>query len=74
MQKNLSEVARLRAQIALECEAIRRVFEEPALVASHAAIDARYRKLGTHQSELEQQIGEQEATQTLFEIYQHVVG
>ncbi len=74
MQENQSEVAWLRAQITLECEAIRRVLEEPACVASHAAIHTRYRNLGTHQSALESQVGEQEATSVLVEIYQQVVG
>ena len=40
-----SDVARLREQIDLECQAIRWVFEESAIVASHQAIDARYRNL-----------------------------
>ena len=74
MQEYKSEVARIRAQIELECQAIRRVFEEPAIVASHAAIDARYRNLGIHQEALEQHIGEQEARETLVDIYQKVVG
>ena len=74
MQEYKSEVARIRAQIELECQAIRRVFEEPAIVASHAAIDARYRNLGIHQEAFEQHIGEQEARETLVDIYQSVVG
>ncbi len=74
MQEYKSEVARIRAQIELECQAIRRVFEEPAICASHAAIDARYRNLGTHQEALEQHVGEQEARETVVNIYQKVVG
>jgi len=74
MQEYRSEVARIRAQIELECEAIRRVFEQPAKYASHAAIDARYRNLGTHQEALEKHLGEQEAVQTVTDIYQKVVG
>ena len=74
MQEYKSEVARIRAQIELECQAIRRVFEEPAIVASHAAIDARYRNLGTHQTALELHIGEREARETIVNIYQEVVG
>ncbi len=74
MQEYKSEVARIRAQIELECQAIRRVFEEPAICASHASIDARYRNLGTHQEALEQHVGEQEARETLVDIYQKVVG
>ena len=74
MQEYKSDVARIRVLIELECQAIRRVFEEPAIVASHAAIDARYRNLGTHQEDLEQHVGEQEARETIFDIYQRVVG
>lgn len=74
MQEYKSDVARIRAQIELECQAIRRVFEEPAIVASHAAIDARYRNLGIHQEALEQHIGEQGAREILVDIYQRVVG
>lgn len=74
MQEYRSEVARIRAQIELECQAIRRVFEEPAKYASHAAIDARYRNLGTHQEALEQHIGEREAREAVVDIYQKVVG
>ena len=74
MQEYKSEVARIRAQIELECQAIRRVFEEPAIVASHAAIDARYRNLGKHQEALKQHLGEQEALDAIVDIYQRVVG
>ncbi len=74
MQEYKSEVARIRAQIELECQAIRRVFEEPAIIASHAAIDARYRNLGTHQAALEKHVGEREARETVVNIYQAVVG
>ena len=74
MQEYKSDVARIRALIELECEAIRRVFDEPAIYASHAAIDARYRNLNTHQNALQQHVGEQEATQVLVDIYQKVVG
>ena len=74
MQEYKSDVARIRALIELECEAIRRVFEEPAIYASHAAIDARYRNLGMHQDALQQHVGEQEATLTIVDIYEKIVG
>ncbi|GAC1634656.1 MAG: hypothetical protein NVS4B7_21250 [Ktedonobacteraceae bacterium] len=74
MQEYKSEVARIRAQIELECEAIRRVFEEPARYASHSAIDARYRNLGMHQDTLELHVGGKEAILAVVEIYQRVVG
>lgn len=74
MQEYKSEVARIRIQIELECQSIRRVFEEPSIVASHASIEARYRNLGVHQQSLEQHMGEQEALETMVDIYQRVVG
>ena len=69
-----SEVARLRERIDLECQAIRRVFEEPAIVASHSAIEARYRNLDGFAQELTPLIGKEEATKVLVEIYIEVVG
>ena len=68
-----SEVVRLREQIDLECQAIRRVFEEPAIVASHQSIDARYRNLHTLTEQLEPLVGKREATATLMDIYHTVV-
>jgi len=72
--ENKSEVARVRERIELECQAIRRVFEEPAIVASHASIEARYRNLGGLAQELEPLVGKEEATDVLLEIYNEVVG
>ena len=68
-----SEVVRLREQIDLECQAIRRVFEEPAIVASHQSIDARYRNLHTLTEKLEPLVGKREATAALMDIYHTVV-
>jgi len=68
-----SEVVRLREQIDLECQAIRRVFEEPAIVASHQSIDARYRNLHTLTEQLEPLVGKREATAALMDIYHNVV-
>ena len=47
-----SEVACLRERIDLEYQAIRRVFEEPAIVTSHSAIEACYRNLEGFAQEL----------------------
>ena len=68
-----SDVARLREQIYLECQAIRRVFEEPAMVASHRSIDARYRNLHTLQEKLKPLVGEREAIKTIMDVYHDVV-
>ena len=69
-----SDVARLRERIELECQAIRRVFEEPAIVAPHASIEARYRNLGALSQELKPLVGDKEATDVLLKIYNEVVG
>ena len=69
-----SDVARLRERIELECQAIRRVFEEPAIMASHASIEARYRNLDGLAQELKPLVGDEEATDVLVEIYNEVVG
>ena len=74
MYENKSEVARLRQQLESECEAIRRMFDEPAIVASHAIIQARYLNLEQHRSALEQHIGTEKALDTLIETYQRVIG
>ena len=74
MKSNQSEVARLRERIELECQAIRRVFEDPAIVASHASIEARYRNLDGLTQELKPFVGDEKATGVLVEIYSEVVG
>ena len=74
MSENKSEVARLMRQIDLECEAIKRVFDEPAIVASHDSINARYDNLSRHKEELEQHVGEQEANEIVTDAYGRIVG
>ncbi len=68
-----SEVARIRERIDLECQAMKRMFEEPAIVASHVAIDARYRNLNGLAEELRPLVGDAEATKTLVDIYNDVI-
>ena len=74
MHEYRSEVARIRAQIEQECQAIRRVFEDPAIVASHQAIEARYRNVGQHQEALAGYLGEQEAKEVMVDMYQKIIG
>ena len=74
MSVNHSEVARLRQQLEAECEALRRVFDEPAIVASHASIQARYLNLDRHREAVEQEIGSTQALDMLMTTYQHIVG
>ena len=43
----MSEIARLRKQIELECEAMRLALHGYAAVASHKAIEQKYNSLGS---------------------------
>jgi len=70
----MSEVARLRKQIELECEAMRLALEGYATVASHQIIEQRYNSLGKCQADLEKHVGKEEANSIVVEIYTKVVG
>lgn len=70
----MSEIARLRRQIELECEAMRLALDGYANVASHQIIEQRYNSLGKYQADLEQHVGKEEATNIVIEIYAKVVG
>lgn len=70
----MSEIARLRRQIELECEAMRMALEGYATVASHQIIEQRYSSLGKYQADLERYVGKEVATSIVVEIYSKVVG
>jgi hypothetical protein len=70
----MSEVARLREQIELECEAMRLALSGYAVVASHKFIEQKYNALGKHQEDLEQIVGTEEANRMVVETYAKVVG
>jgi len=57
----LSEVACLKKQIEMECEAMRLAMTGFRMVASHDIINHRYDQLGNHYERLEELIGEQAA-------------
>lgn len=73
-----SEIAHLRAQIELACEAAKRSMTEFAVTASHEAINARMEKLGgqiqDYQQQLASLVGEQQALRVVAETYQTIVG
>jgi hypothetical protein len=71
---NMSEIARLRRQIALECEAMRLAMEGYATVASHEIIEQRYTSLGRVQADLAQHVGKEEASRIVMEVYTEVIG
>jgi len=62
----LSEVARLKKQIEMECEAMKLAMTGFRMAASHDIINHRYDQLGTHYERLEELIGEQAAFQVVI--------
>jgi hypothetical protein len=70
----MSEITRLREQIELECEAAKQGLEGLAIVASHDSINARMERLWDYRQELAQEVGEQEATNILYEVYVKIIG
>lgn len=65
---NKSEVARLREQLELECQALKR-FTAPAMVASHAMITNRYNAIEKHAEALGKIVGQEQATEIMCQIY-----
>ena len=74
MKTNTSEVARLRRLIEAECSALQLMTHAPAIVASHAIIDSRFRVLDTYVKQLGEHVGQQEATKITTSIYREVIG
>lgn len=70
----MSEVARLRQQIELECEAMRLALSGYAVVASHEIIDQKYNALGKYQEALGRLVGDEDALRVVIETYEKVVG
>ena len=69
-----SEVARLRTQIELELEAINRGMNGLAIGnARHDFISARMQRIGTYQNTLADEIGDEAATQVIYQLYSDVV-
>lgn len=50
------------------------MLEEPAIVASHRSINARYRRIDQLQEELVCLVGAQEATKITFDVYEKTIG
>ena len=70
-----SEVARLRQNIIEEYEAMKRGLTGFAWgYTKHAFIDARMKRVDGYYDQLSQQIGTQEATQTVCELYIEIMG
>ncbi len=63
-----SELARLREQIELECQALQNMMQFSA-VASHRSINRRYRSLDRCRDQLKPLVGEDQATNIVVDIY-----
>lgn len=70
----MSEVARIREQIELECAAMNLALYGYATVASHKIIEQKYNNLGRHRENLEKHVSKEEAGSILIEIYTKVIG
>ena len=73
ISENKSEVARLRWQIEQTCQAMQRVMNDPGFSASHEAIRRRYEHLGQQEQELARHIGEDQAQDITYTIYNQVM-
>jgi hypothetical protein len=63
-----SEVARLREQIELECQAIQRLMQTAA-VASHRIINRKYQNLDHCHQQLKMLVNEEEALRIVVDAY-----
>jgi hypothetical protein len=70
---NNSEIARIRQQIELESVAMQLAMHGFATVAKHEFISRKYDTIGKYQEQLKTLIGEEQATVTTVEIYNHVM-
>jgi len=70
-----SEVALLKEKIRLEYEAMKQGLSGLASgTAQHEFIDARMHRVDKYHEQLEQIVGEEEATQTVVELYTQIIG
>ncbi|QBD76295.1 hypothetical protein EPA93_09855 [Ktedonosporobacter rubrisoli] len=64
-----SEVAKIKQQITLECEAMKRALSGYAITAKHEFIHHKYEQLGHYQDQLSQLVGDQQAAEIATIIY-----
>ncbi len=62
----MSEVARLKQQIELECETMRLAMTGFRTTASHDIINHQFDRLGEHYEQLSELIGQQAAIETVI--------
>jgi len=71
-QTNKSDIARLRAEIEIECESLK-LFTAPAMKASHKIISNSYKALDNKAKELGKLIGDDKAMEAVCEAYNKLV-
>ena len=74
MEECQSEVARIRKQIELECQALHLALYGYATVTSHKIINHRYDNLGRYQDELSTLVGKEKALEVVVQTYNEVLG
>lgn len=70
----MSEIARLKQQIALECEAMKQAMDGFRTTASHEIINHQYNSIGIIQEQLATLIGEDDSAQIMVEVYIQTIG
>ena len=70
----MSEIARLKRQIELECEAMKQAMGGFRVTASHDIIQHQYNSIGNIQEQLAAIVGEKEAALIAIEAYIQRIG
>ena len=73
MPENQSEVAKLRNEIEATCFSINLVFHGFTRKASHSIINNQYKSLDKQRERLATIIGEEAATETVYDTYNTIV-
>jgi hypothetical protein len=71
--QNSSDIVQIRQQIEAECQSLSLIFHGYAVVSSHEAISHKYQSIEHHHNQLAQHIGEEEATNTVVDIYNKAI-
>lgn len=74
MEANQSEVARIRNEIELTCQAMREGLNGFSQAGAHFIVRLRYHTLEGYTNQLATHVGDEQATDELTRIYNKVVG
>jgi hypothetical protein len=73
MHERKSEIAHLREQIELACNAMNQMLSGYAVSSRHDIINHKYSVLSSYQEQLEPLVGEREAMEIIIETYNKIV-